>query len=130
MTTSTVTPQSHRSATRSKHARTLIYQAAVILIGVVMIYPLLWLFASSFKGPSDIWTHITSLIPREFTLSNYSNGWAGFGGVSFAVFFQNSFIYAILGTITVVLSSAVVAYGFARIRFFGRGILFACTTSC
>ncbi|MFN8499629.1 MAG: carbohydrate ABC transporter permease [Anaerolineae bacterium] len=126
MTTSTVTPQSHRSATRSKHARTLIYQAAVILIGVVMIYPLLWLFASSFKGPSDIWTHITSLIPREFTLSNYSNGWAGFGGVSFAVFFQNSFIYAILGTITVVLSSAVVAYGFARIRFFGRGILFAC----
>ncbi len=126
MTTSTVTTQSHRASDRRKHIRTLIWQGAVILLGIVMIYPLLWLFASSFKGPSDIWTHITSLIPTQFTLINYSNGWAGFGGVSFQTFFQNSFIYAVFGTIFVVFSSAVVAYGFARIRFVGRGLLFAC----
>ncbi|MFI5326888.1 MAG: carbohydrate ABC transporter permease, partial [Candidatus Rokuibacteriota bacterium] len=39
---------------------------------------------------------------------------------------KNSLIYAGLGTIAAVMSSAVVAYGFARIRFAGRGFWFTC----
>jgi len=107
-------------------ARSLLYHAVVAAIGFGMIYPLLWLFASSFKSTSEIWTDIYSLLPRHFTLTNYINGWAGFGGISFSVFYRNSFLYAGLGTIFVVLTSAVVAYGFGRIRFVGRGFWFAC----
>lgn len=107
-------------------ARTVLYHVGVSALGFGMIYPLLWLFASSFKGPSEIWTNVTSLLPRQFTLQNYINGWAGFGGITFTVFYQNSLIYAGLGTVLVVLSSAVVAYGFSRIRFIGRDLWFAC----
>ena len=96
------------------------------LLGIIMIYPILWLFASSLKASDEIWTNVTSLIPTRFTLENYVNGWAGFGGVSFATFFLNSFFYTIIATIGAVLSSAVVAYGFARIRFFGRSFWFTC----
>ncbi len=46
--------------------------------------------------------------------------------MTFATFFKNSFILSILSTIAVVASSAVVAYGFARIPFRGRNIWFAC----
>ncbi len=114
-------PRGQRSALRS-----LVYHGAVFGFGVVMLYPLLWLFASSFKGPDEIWTNVSSLIPRGFTFENYINGWAGFGGISFSTFYRNSFIYAGFGTLITVMASAVVAYGFARIPFAGRNIWFAC----
>ena len=104
--------------------RTVIYQASVITAGFIMLYPLLWLFSSSFKGPDEIWTNVSSLIPRGFTFDNYINGWAGFGGITFATFYRNSFIYAGIGTLITVMASAIVAYGFARIKFAGRRIWF------
>jgi multiple sugar transport system permease protein len=67
---------------------------------------------------------VTSLIPSRPTLDNYTTGWAGFGGVSFATFFQNSLIYSVFGTILVVAASALTAYGFARLRFVGRRVWF------
>jgi len=91
-----------------------------------MLYPILWLFASSFKGPSEVWADVMSLVPRHFTPQNYVTGWAGFGGITFATFYKNSLIYAGVGTVAAVMSSAVVAYGFARIRFAGRGFWFTC----
>jgi multiple sugar transport system permease protein len=106
--------------------RTAVYHVAVFSVGFAMLYPLLWLFASSFKGPDEIWTNVSSLIPRSFTLENYVNGWAGFGGITFTTFYKNSFIYAGLGTLITVMASGVVAYGFARIEFAGRNIWFAC----
>lgn len=121
----------HRLAWRQRRrqrelARSLWYHLVVIALGFVMIYPLLWLFASSLKGPSEIWTDVTSLVPKRVTLQNYISGWAGFGGITFATFYKNSLIYAILGTSATVLSSAVVAYGFSRIRFRGRDLWFSC----
>ena len=56
---------------------------------------------------------------------NYPNGWAGFGGISFATFYRNSLFYATLGTLLSVSASALVAYGFARVRFRGRRFWFA-----
>jgi len=103
-----------------------VYHLTVGFLGFAMLYPLLWLLASSFKGPSEIWTNVSSLVPRDFTIENYINGWRGFGGITFTTFFRNSFLYAGMGTIATVLSSAAVAYGFARIRFVGRQFWFTC----
>ncbi len=111
---------------RRLDGRTVLYHIAVAGFAFVMLYPILWLFASSFKGPDEIWTNVSSLIPQDFTLQNYVNGWAGFGGITFTTFYKNSFIYAIFGTLLTVLALAVVAYGFARIDFAGRRIWFAC----
>lgn len=106
--------------------RTCIFHLAVMSLGFVMLYPLVWTLASSFKGPSEIWTRVSSLIPREFTIENYVNGWRGFGGITFSTFYKNSFIITGISTVAIVCSSALVAYGFARIRFVGRGFWFAC----
>lgn len=59
---------------------------------------------------------MTSLIPEEFAFSNYAEGWKGFGGITFATYYRNTFLYSGIGTIAIVFSSAVVAYGFARIK--------------
>ena len=53
------------------------------------------------------------------------NGWKGFAKVGFGTFFKNSLFISITATIGTVLSSSVVAYGFARCKFPGRKLLFA-----
>lgn len=109
---------------RYKTVRTLVYHGFVIATTLAMIYPILWLFGSSLKGPSEIWTNQAAIIPNEIRFDNYVNGWRGFGGISFSVFYKNSFIYAGLGTLFTVSASAVVAYGFARVKFVGRRFWF------
>lgn len=106
-------------------ARGVIFHAIVIAFGFVMIYPLIWMLASSFKGESEIWTETSSLIPNELNLDNYRSGWKGFAGISFTTFFKNSLWVSGVSTLASVFSSAIVAYGFARIRFTGKKFWFA-----
>lgn len=105
--------------------KTIIYHIIIFGLGIIMIYPLLWMVMSSFKETSTIFTTAGSLIPETFTFQNYVTGWKGFAGIVFGVFFKNSLFIAIVATFGTVLSSALVAYGFARFRFRGRGLLFA-----
>jgi multiple sugar transport system permease protein len=114
-------PTSHPDA---RLLRTVIYHAAVIAFGFVMLYPVLWMVASSFKPADEIFTNVTALVPRRFTFDNYAQGLAGFGGIPFVMFFRNSLIYSVIGTILVVCASALTAYGFARLRFVGRRFWF------
>ena len=80
---------------------------------------------SSFKETGTIFSTAGSLIPEKFTFENYTNGWKGFAKVSFATFFKNSLFISVTATIGTVISSSLVAYGFARFKFKGRGILFS-----
>ena len=105
--------------------KTVIYHIIVFTIGIIMIYPLIWMIMSSFKETSTIFATAGSLIPEKFTFQNYATGWKGFGKVSFMTFFKNSFVISIVATIGTVISSALVAYGFARFKFRGRNFLFA-----
>ncbi len=124
-TNNALTLSLERDRKRSKRLMTLLYHALALGIGVLMLYPVIWLVSSSFKAPDEIWTTVRNLIPQGLHLENYATGWAGFGGISFATFFKNSFIYAGLGTLITVCASALVAYGFARVTFRGRNFWFA-----
>ena len=108
-----------------KRIRDIVYHVIVFGIGILMIYPLIWMFMSSFKETKTIFQTAGSLIPHPFTLDNYINGLKGFAKVPFLVFFKNSLFISVIATIGTVISSAVVAYGFARFEFRGKKILFA-----
>jgi multiple sugar transport system permease protein len=109
----------------TKHIRSVVYHVGVILLGFLMLYPVLWLVSSSLKPADQIWGQVSSLIPRELHFENYGVGWQGFGGITFLTFYKNSFIYAGLGTLFDVTASAIVAYGFGRVKFVGRNFWFA-----
>lgn len=102
-----------------------VFHLLVCLFGFIMLYPLLWMVMSSFKEKAMIFRDAHSLIPNPFTAESYVRGWKGFGGIGFGVFFKNSFFVTICVVIGQVASSAVIAYGFARIRFRFRNIWFA-----
>ena len=102
-----------------------IYHILVCGFAFVMIYPLLWMILSSFKPTNTIFTTAQELLPRTWTLENYANGWKGFANVSFGRFFLNSLFISVMATLGTLASSSIVAYGFARLKFKGRGVLFS-----
>lgn len=95
----------------------------ITLLGLLMVYPLVWMIMSSFKPTDTIFTTANQLIPSKFITDNYVTGWKGFANISFGTFFSNSFFISIMGTIGTVFSSSLVAYGLARSRFPGRKVL-------
>lgn len=114
-----------RVSTRRKIGK-VAYHTVCISLTVVMLYPLLWMVFSSFKESGRVLREAHKLLPSSWTLENYVNGWKGFAGVSFGTFFKNSAFVATVSTIGAVFSSALIAYGFARIRFPGSKFWFAC----
>jgi multiple sugar transport system permease protein len=114
------------SALTRRRLRSVSYNTFCALFAFLMLYPVLWLIASSFKESSSVFVQAGSLIPLPFRPGNYLQGWKGFGGYSFTLFFRNSFFISVVSTVGAVASSTLVAFGFARVRFPGRNILFAC----
>jgi multiple sugar transport system permease protein len=103
----------------------VLYHASVLIIGFAMIYPLLWMLGSSFKPANEIFTDAARLFPKEMVYYNYANGWKGFAGYSFSLFFKNSFLISGIATLGTLLSSPFIAFGFARLRFKGRKLWFS-----
>ena len=93
------------------------------LAGIIMLYPLLWMIASSLKPENEIFTDV-GLIPKHWILSNFSAGWTALG-VSFTTFFTNSLIIAGFSVIGNVLACSVTAYAFARLEFRLKRLWFA-----
>jgi multiple sugar transport system permease protein len=98
------------------------YLVLLVILGLVL-YPLFWTVGTSLKSPQEIVNNI-SLWPRQFTPSNYADGWSNFD-VSFGRFFLNSAMLSILIVLGNGLSCLLAAYAFARLRFRLRGVWFA-----
>jgi len=96
-----------------------------LLIGasILMLYPLLWMLAASFRPENEIFTS-ASIIPSEWSIDAYFRGWNGLR-TSFGVFFTNSLIISVLSVIGNVMACSLAAFAFARLEFRGRKIWFA-----
>lgn len=88
----------------------------LIGISVLMLYPLLWLLGASFKSNEEIFTSIW-FMPSDFDTQVYKNAWDTVTPYSMGHYFINTFMIIIPRTTFAVLSSIVVAYGFARFDF-------------
>jgi len=96
----------------------------LIVFAALMVYPLLWVVSASFKPNEDIFKSL-NLIPSRIVTDSYINGWRGTGQYTFGRFFLNTFILVVPTVVFTVMSSTVVAYGFARFEFPLKKILFA-----
>ncbi len=96
----------------------------IIIIGSILLYPIFWMFFATFKSNEEIYGSI-KLLPEVFSAKYYIAGWQGTGNVTYSTFFLNTFLLVIPTTILTVISSTLVAYGFARFKFVGKKILFS-----
>jgi multiple sugar transport system permease protein len=115
-------PRSRPGLTERARTRRAVAHAVIIGVGILMIYPLLWMLASAFKPQQQIFSD-PGLWPREITLDNFIQGWTAIG-MPFGVFFLNSLLVAVASVIGNLFSCALAAYAFARLEFRLRPLLF------
>src|SRR5215510_1416518 len=99
-----------------------------LLIGGALLFmlPLIVMLSTSLKPLTEINSYPPTFLPRTILPENYANAWT-FKNTNFPLWTRNTLII-IFGTLPgVVLSSSLCAYGFARLKFRGRGLWFGLT---
>ena len=111
---------------KTKHYVNLFIRYFVlILVGLIMVYPLIWMVGATFKSNSEIFSSI-GFIPKNPTLEGYQKAMENYGGtINVWKAMLNTFSYVIPKVIFTMISATVTAYGFGRFQFKGRGILFS-----
>lgn len=120
------TVSSKESDIKILHRRSFsLSQFLLVLLGIVLsiifLFPFLWSISSSLKGATEIYTIPPRLIPLDPLWKNYVRI---FQIVPLWKFFQNTLIITIIAISGTLISTTLVAYGFARFNFKGRNALF------
>lgn len=93
----------------------------LIIFAILMFIPFLWMVFSAFKPLDEIFMRPPKILPNAWTVDGFRTAWEG---APFATAYLNSFLVASLVTIITLLTCAMAAYAFARIRFPGNNVLF------
>jgi multiple sugar transport system permease protein len=111
----------------SSISKTITY---VVLVGaaVAFLLPLAWMISTSLKPKTQIFAYPLIWIPDPPQWGNYARALNN-PSFQFLLFLKNSLIYAVSSTIGIVLSCSLVAYSFARLRWWGRDFWFVITLS-
>ena len=92
------------------------------LIALVFIFPFVWIFLTSIKGPDDLlFSTPPQLLPHDATLANYGRV---LDVLPIPKFFLNSIVVSVALTTFNVLIAALAAYPLAKMRFRGRDLIF------
>src|SRR6266568_2794115 len=113
-------PEPDENPVRQRIGKTVVY-TVLILYSLLVFVPFLWTLSTSFKTlPESL---RLTWIPQSPTSAGYITAWTQLQPV-LPVMFGNSFLLALLVTVTNVFFGAVGGYAFARLRFPGREVLF------
>lgn len=97
---------------------------AVLIIGaVIMVGPFLWTISTSLKGQGLAMKIPPEIIPKPVYWSNYAKVW---NQVNFVQYTFNSAFITAFSVIGSILSCSFIGFGFARMNFKGKNILFFC----
>lgn len=99
--------------------------AALAILSIPALLPLFWMVSTSMKGDTQIFAGegltLKSLVPSPVVLENYPEA---LKNMPFLLYLRNTLFLCLTTVIGAVVSSAVVAYGFAKVQFWGRNTLF------
>ena len=95
--------------------------AFLAVLSAIMMYPMVWMFLTSFKSNAEIRTYRTKVLPVEWTLERYRSA---FERAPVAGWFANSMFITICVTAAVILTSTLIGYVFAKCEFRGKKLLF------
>lgn len=115
---SVVTPHSSWKKARE----TFFWYAVLLLIAAFTVFPFLWVFFTSFKGPMDAIVSVPpQLIPKDPTVDNYVRVW---NQLPVPFFFMNSVVVSLTTVVFNLLICALAAYPLGKMKFKGRDTIF------
>ncbi len=106
--------------TKTSKSRALVYGVLTIL-AVGMVIPFVWMLLASFKTSNEVFSIPMKLMPEIWHGENYQEIWKK---IPLLTFFVNTTKLTLITTVIQVLTSCFAAYGFAKVKFKGRDILF------
>lgn len=122
---SLVTPHTHvvpvRRRTPGSVVRSIIGYVLLCLVALAFLSPLIYMVATSFKLPAEVFSKPPSLIGSEFRWQNYAEV---FEYAPFGRYLVNGLLVAIAGTVITLAVAALSGYAFARLRWLGRDLTF------
>ncbi len=97
--------------------------ARIFLIGTCLFYisPMYWMLVTALKSDKELARFPPTLWPQEMAWQNFT---LATGTFPFLPYLGNTIFYAALTMLGSVLSNFVIAYGFSRIKWPGRDLLF------
>lgn len=110
---------------KSTSATTLL-TLALILLGFMYLFPLLWFVLSSFKPGTELFAYPLKLFPENPTVQNYVDTWTL---LDFMQYFGNTIQAATLTTVLTILASATCGYAFAKYNTRWLRFFFVCIIS-
>ena len=115
-------PQNHFSSRRKRGERWMVH-LGLLFLSIGFILPFVWMVSTSLKSLDQTMSFPPEFIPRPALPVNY---WLALTSpkMDFPLFTRNTLIIALFTVMGTVVSSAIVAYGFAKVSFKGRGVLF------
>ena len=115
----------NKNLRRKRKINTIVRYTVLVIVGLIMIYPLVWMVGATFKENSEIFSTMNP-IPTNPTVAGYQNAVKDYGGnINIWKSMLNTYSYVIPEVILTVISSLLTAYGFARFKFVGHKVLFA-----
>lgn len=124
----TITPSNLAPSTAQAHSRRLKRRMrmlpayiALTLLALLFLLPFAWLISTSLKDPKQIFVVPPQWIPNPFVWSNYPRSTTF---IPFWRYLANTLYVTFFNVVALVISCSLVAYGFARIKWPGRNIVF------
>ena len=110
--------------TRKAFLFSLLFYGIATVLALIYMFPLYWMIVSSFKPMNEVFKIPFEWLPKTWTFKHYLAGWHFMGGISFSRVYLNTFFVTVMSVTGTVFTASLVAFGFARINFKGRNILF------
>ncbi|HEY0217644.1 MAG TPA: carbohydrate ABC transporter permease [Cellulomonas sp.] len=107
---------------RRRLAATSFTYAVLVVLALLYVYPFLIQVATSFKSDAEAAQNAVSLIPQSWSTAAYERL---FRRSDFPLWFRNSVIVTVVVTVGRVFINSLAGYALARLRFRGRGLVFA-----
>lgn len=105
---------------RKRKRQDPIWMYVVLLLGgIVMVFPFIWMVLTSFKTGTDIYSF--SMIPRPFVTDNYAKV---LGRTDFVRWFANSLYVGAVSTLSVLLFDTLTGYTLCKLPFPGKNLIF------
>ncbi len=104
-----------------ENLETGIMHVVLILGSILMVMPFVWMFVTSIKPSIEVLSKIPSFIPKSPTLENYRTV---FRTAPFLRYFLNTFLISTISTLSILFTSSLSGFIFAKYRFVGRNVLF------
>jgi oligogalacturonide transport system permease protein len=96
----------------------------LILVGIIMIYPMVWMVGASFRSNNaEIFSSI-GFIPKTFTTKGYTDGWNA-TSYPYSHYMINTYKFVLPKVFGTILSCTITAYAFTRFNFVGRKFWYA-----